>query len=314
MKKSGSALYLLGGVTAAGKTELGLRWAETEGFEILSCDSIAVFKQMDLGSAKPSLEDQSRVVHHGIDLVDVKDDFSVADYVNYASKVMDEIYQRNGNALVCGGSGFYMQSFLSNVVDGVIVPEEIRQEIKATYENHGLENLVKQLQSLNPAGVGNLDMCNPRRVIRGLERCIATGKSLIELKEEMEAFPDPYEHLDKWICWFDRENEDLEERIARRTIYMLENGLVYETEKLISLGLIENLSASNSVGYRECISFLKGEMDEAELAKAINHSTRRLVSKQRKWYRKHFGESSRIVLGGDSEKNNQIFWVKAGHA
>ena len=123
---------------------------------------------MDLGSAKPSFEDQSRVVHHGIDLVDVKDDFSVADYVNYASKVMDEIYQRNGNALVCGGSGFYMQSFLSKVVDGVIVPEEIRQDIKATYENHGLENLVKQLQSLNPAGVGNLDMCNPRRVIEGL--------------------------------------------------------------------------------------------------------------------------------------------------
>ena len=94
----------------------------------------------------------------------------------------------------------------------------------------------------------------------------------------------------------------------------MSGGLVSETEKLISLGLIENLSASNSVGYRECISFLKGEMDEAELAKAINHSTRRLVSKQRKWYRKHFGESSRIVLGGDSEKNNQIFWVKAGHA
>ena len=189
-------------------------------------------------------------------MVDVKDDFSVADYVNYASKVMDEIYQRNGNALVCGGSGFYMQSFLSKVVDGVIVPEEIRQDIKATYENHGLENLVKQLQSLNPAGVGNLDMCNPRRVIRGLER-IATGKSLNELKEEMEVFPDPYENLDKWICWFDRENEDLEERIARRTIYMLENGLVSETEKLISLGLIENLSASNSVDIGNVYLFSK---------------------------------------------------------
>ena len=314
MKKSGSALYLLGGVTAAGKSELGLRWAETEGAEILSCDSIAVFKQMDLGSAKPSCEDQARVVHHGIDLVDVTDDFSVADYVNYASKVIDEIYQGNGNALVCGGSGFYMQSFLSRVVDGVIVSEEIRQEIKETYENHGLEELVRQLRILNPMGIANLDACNPRRVIRGLERCIASGKSLIELREEMEAFPHPYEHLEKWICWFDRENEDLEERIARRTMFMLENGLVSETEKLISLGLTENLSASNSVGYRECISFLNGEMNERELAKAINHSTRRLVFKQRKWYRKHFGESSRVVLGGDSERSNQIFWVKAGHA
>ena len=195
MKKSGSALYLLGGVTAAGKSELGLRWAETEGAEILSCDSIAVFKQMDLGSAKPSCEDQARVVHHGIDLVDVTDDFSVADYVNYASKVIDEIYQGNGNALVCGGSGFYMQSFLSTVVDGVIVSEEIRQEIRETYENHGLEELVRQLRVLNPLGIANLDSCNPRRVIRGLERCIASGKSLIELREEMEAFPHPYESI-----------------------------------------------------------------------------------------------------------------------
>jgi tRNA dimethylallyltransferase len=267
---------------------------------------------MDVGSAKPSIRDRQQVVHHGIDLVDVRDVFSVADYQAYATEVVEQIKGRKVSVLVAGGSGFYLQSFLSPVVDDIEVPREIREEVEQIYANDHLVGIVARLKELNPDGVGTLDTLNPRRVMRGLERCMASGKTILQLKDEFAAKPKAFPKFDKKVLWLDRENEDLENRISNRTEGMLKEGIVAETEGLLRAGIEGNAPASNAVGYRECIAFLKGKLQEDQLLGEINKSTRQLVSKQRKWFRKYLGKEARVILEQDLELDdlNQLKWVR----
>jgi tRNA dimethylallyltransferase len=252
------------------------------------------------------------VVHHGIDLVDVRDVFSVADYQAYATEVVEQMKGRKVSVLVAGGSGFYLQSFLSPVVDDIEVPREIREEVEQIYANEHLVGIVARLKELNPDGVGTLDTLNPRRVMRGLERCMASGKTILQLKDEFAAKPKAFPKFDKKVLWMDRENEDLGNRISNRTEGMLKEGIVAETEGLLRAGIEGNAPASNAVGYRQCIAFLKGKLQEDQLLEEINKSTRQLVSKQRKWFRKYLGKEARVILEQDLELDdlNQLKWVR----
>jgi tRNA dimethylallyltransferase len=312
MTERPAVIYMLAGVTAVGKSKISIQWAAKNSCEIVSCDSVAVYKGMDVGSAKPSIRDRQQVVHHGIDLVDVRDVFSVADYQAYATEVVEQIKGRKVSVLVAGGSGFYLQSFLTPVVDDIVVPREIREEVEQIYANDHLVGIVARLKELNPDGVGTLDTLNPRRVMRGLERCMASGKTILQLKDEFAAKPKAFPKFDKKVLWLDRENEDLENRISNRTEGMLKEGIVAETEGLLRAGIEGNAPASNAVGYRECIAFLKGKLQEDQLLGEINKSTRQLVSKQRKWFRKYLGKEARVILEQDLELDdlNQLKWVR----
>ena len=314
MSDTAPVIYLLAGVTAAGKSVLSLDFAKAVGGEILSCDSIAVYRGMDIGSAKPSHGDRQKVVHHGIDLVDVNKIFSVAEYSMYAKNVIERSLNKNVPIVVTGGSGFYLQSFLSPVVDEIEVSEEIRNRVGQINAERGLDGMLKILQEFNPDGLGGIDVLNPRRVMRGLERCLASGKTILQLKKEFEGQGNPYVNFEKRVIWLDRENEDIEGRISRRTKIMLEDGLLEETKKLLSLGIETNSSASNAVGYRECIACLKGKITSDELLAAINHSTRKLVSKQRKWFRKHFGSEARFMMNQGLEMSEAIKWNWIRHS
>ena len=314
MGDSTPVIYLLAGVTASGKSEHALRWAQQMKGKILSCDSIAVYRGMDVGSAKPTSEDRSKVIHHGIDLVDASELFSVLDYSLYAREVIDSAIDEKKPILITGGSGFYLQSFLSPVVDRVEVSLEVRQEVEQVNERQGLQGMLTILKKLNPHGLGELDVLNPRRVMRGLERCLTSGKTLLELKKEFEEQEKPYAGFEKRVLWLDRRNEEIESRIAKRTEQMLENGLLREAEKLVSSGIYNNPSASNSIGYRECIACLKGEITEIDLAKEINNSTRRLVSKQRKWFRKYLGENASFIISDTSELGEPSQWNWVRHS
>jgi tRNA dimethylallyltransferase len=312
MTERSAVIYMLAGVTAVGKSKISIQWAAKNSCEIVSCDSVAVYKGMDVGSAKPSIRDRQQVVHHGIDLVDVRDVFSVADYQAYATEVVEQIKGRKVSVLVAGGSGFYLQSFLTPVVDDIVVTREIREEVEQIYANDHLVGIVARLKELNPDGVGTLDTLNPRRVMRGLERCMASGKTILQLKDEFAAKPKAFPKFDKKVLWLDRENEDLENRISNRTEGMLKEGIVAETEGLLRAGIEGNAPASNAVGYRECIAFLKGKLQEDQLLGEINKSTRQLVSKQRKWFRKYLGKEARVILEQDLELDdlNQLKWVR----
>jgi tRNA dimethylallyltransferase len=303
-------LWLLGGVTASGKTEMSLEWAEKNNAEILSCDSVSFYRGLDVGSAKPDSIDQQKVVHYGLDLADVSEVFDVSKFHSYAKEVVKQIASRGKRVLVVGGSGFFLHGFLRPVVDGLHISDEVRQYVLKRYEGEGIATITDELKKLNPLGLPNLDLNNPVRVLRALERCLQSGRSLCDLTEEFEKLPRPYARFQKRMIWLDRGEEELMERINQRTIQMLKNGMIDETQKALNEGIENHPSLSEAVGYREIIDYLKHGGEENDLHRSIAKSTRRLVSKQRKWFRKHFAGCSRLVLDSQNKiQSDEIPWV-----
>lgn len=278
-------IHVLTGCTAVGKTELALRWAEARGAEIVSCDSLLFYRGADIGTAKPTAEEQRRVPHHLIDIVPITAQLNVARYEELARAAVTAIHGRGREVLVTGGSGFYLKAFFGPVADDVEVSPSLRDAIRAALERDGLEALVAELDRLNPGGLGDLDVRNPRRVTRALERCRASGRTLAEMKAAFEAQPAPFAGYDVRLCELVREPADLDQRIARRVEAMLAAGLVAEVRRLQAAGLKENPSAAGAIGYRETIDFMAGRLPEPELAETITRNTRALVKKQRTWFK-----------------------------
>ena len=283
-------LHVLTGCTAVGKTELALRWAETHGAEIVSCDSLLFYRGMDIGTAKPTPAELARVPHHLIDVRDVREQMDVTYYVTLARQAVDDILARGRKVLVTGGSGFYLKAFFAAVADDVTVPAGLRAELRDRLEQAGLDSLLAELKQLNPAGLGALDIQNPRRVLRALERCRATGRPLLVLQAEFASRPGPFADFAVRLCELERPPEELAARVESRVHAMLRAGLVEEVRRLISSGLCENPSAAGAIGYRETLVFLEGKLSEPELAEAIIRNTRSLVRKQRTWFRTQLPE------------------------
>jgi tRNA dimethylallyltransferase len=279
-------IYIVTGPTAVGKTALCLEVAKELGAEIVSCDSMQVYMGMDIGTAKASVSELAAVPHHCLDLFPIQNQGDIRKYIKCAQEAISGILSKGKQVLVTGGSGFYLKSFLEPVCDGVEVPTEIRAEVEGVLEGGGTEAAVSRLLELNPEGVGGLDLQNPRRVARALERCLASGLPVLELKRRMDALPPPYPGMAKKVCVLSRGDGGLKSRIASRTAAMIDGGLVQEVERLAGEGLRENPVARSSIGYREVLAYLDGEIEGIDgLANAINGNTWQLVRKQRKWFR-----------------------------
>ena len=274
-------LHVLTGPTAVGKTEWALRWAERAGAEIVSCDSLLFYRGMDIGTAKPTPAERSRVPHHLIDLcaVDVRMDVTV--YLARARPVVAEIMARGRAVLVTGGSGFYLKAFLAPVADEIEVPPALRSTVAALTP----EEALARLHAANPSGLGKLDTANPRRVVRALERCLASGRELRDLAAEFAARPSPFAGYDVEVCELERAPAELARRIEQRVEAMLRAGLVDEVRRLRGEGLERNPSAARAIGYREVLAMLDGQLSVAALPAEIAKNTRALVKKQRTWFR-----------------------------
>lgn len=276
-----NVLRVLTGPTAVGKTEWALRWAERNAAEIVSCDSLLFYRGMDIGTAKPSAAELARVPHHLIDVCDITERMDVTGYVRRARAAVEDIIGRGRAVLVTGGSGFYLKAFFAPIADDVEVPAALRAELARLSQ----EEALKRLRALNPAGLGALDVANPRRVARALERCVASGRMLAELAAEFAQQPGPFADFEVELTRLDRTPEDLARRIEVRVAAMLEAGLVDEVRRLHAAGLEQNPSAAKAIGYREVLAMLDGELPGEQLAAEIAKNTRALVKKQRTWFR-----------------------------
>ncbi|MDP4611546.1 MAG: tRNA (adenosine(37)-N6)-dimethylallyltransferase MiaA [Opitutales bacterium] len=283
-------LHIITGPTAVGKTEYALKYAEQHDAEIVSCDASLVYRGMDIGTAKPTKEELARVPHHLIDVNAVDEPYDIVAYVRDAEAAVADIVARGKSVVVTGGSGFYLKSFFAPVIDIVKVSDAERQQVAALYEAEGLDGLLADLQKRSPEGIGNLDPKNPRRVLRALERCIASGKSLPDLQAEFAARPEPFGEFEKKLILLERDTENLKQRIAQRAQNMVNDGLIYEVEKLVELGIRKNPSASSAIGYRETLAFLDHKLEMRELVPEIVQNTVHLVKKQRTWFRTQIRE------------------------
>lgn len=281
-------LRILTGPTAAGKTEQALRWAERNHGEILSCDSVCVYRGLDVGSAKPTPAERDRVPHHGIDLAEPSERFSVASYVAHARATVDSALRRGVPLLVVGGSGFYLAAFFGPVTDDLEISAEAREESRRL-QREGVVALRRRLEALEGGALPAwLDADNPIRLAKALERRLASGRPLDQLREAFLARPGPFADLGMEPEVVDRPDSELRSRIAGRTRAMLGSGLIEEARWLASAGLDETLPAMRAVGYHEAIGWVRaGETGTMEdLARAIDRSTWELVGKQRKWFRR----------------------------
>lgn len=278
-------LYVLTGPTASGKTEWALRWAEAFGAEIISCDSLLFYRGMDIGTAKPTREELARVRHHLIDICGVSEGINVVDYVRRATAAANEIAARKHRVLVAGGSGFYLGCFFGAVGDEIAVPPDLRSELESRLLKEGLPPLVAELERLNPTGLGALDTGNPRRVLRALERCRVSGLTLAELAAAFARIPGPFSGWNVRLARLDLPPESLNARIDARVNQMIARGLVEEVRTLRRQGLETNPSAARAIGYRETLEVLDGRLAAEKLAGQIAHNTRKLVKKQRTWFR-----------------------------
>ncbi len=278
-------IHVLTGCTAVGKTELALRWAEANGAEIVSCDSLLFYRGMDLGTAKPTAAERAHVPHHLIDICDVTGRMDVTHYITKARSAVEDIFSRGKAVLVTGGSGFYLKAFFAPVADEVAVPAELREELRARLERDGLVSLVDELRRFNPVGLGALDVQNPRRVLRALERCRATGRTVAALLAEFAALPAPFADCVVRLGELTRDPGELDARIEIRVKTMIAQGLVAEVRGLLGRGLKENPSAALAIGYRETIEVIEGRLPETELAATMVKNTRYLVKKQRTWFK-----------------------------
>lgn len=268
------------GPTASGKSRLGMEIAQSVGGEIIGADSRQVYRHMDIGTAKPPIEDRQRVRHHLIDIISPSEDYSVALYVRQARDAIANVLRRRGIPIVVGGTGQYVWALL----EGWNVPEvspdpSLREELQGRMKRHGLAALAGELQELAPVAARRIDLANPRRVIRALELALQNPNGE---PEEPTRTPPPFHTT---IIGIEVDRATLYDRINARVEAMFEAGWVGEVEKLLSMGFAPSLPAMSSLGYREICEYLRGEVMLDDAVETIKTKTRRFARQQRAWFR-----------------------------
>lgn len=272
-------LIVVGGPTAVGKTELCIRLAEHYGTEIISADSRQFYRETELATAKPSLEERQQIKHHLVDSLSIHNDYDVGKFEQDALGIAHQIFQKNSVAIVAGGSGLYMKVLCEGMDEMPEVDDEIREKLIAQLEAEGLEYLQAELKLLDPEYYQQADIQNPQRLIRALEVIRASGLpySSFRTKKKVER---PF-HVLK-IC-LNREREELYQRIDLRMDQMIAQGLFEEAKTLYPF---KNLNALQTVGYSEIFGFMDGLYDQEEAIRLLKRNSRRYAKRQLTWFRK----------------------------
>ena len=277
-------LPIIVGATASGKSALAMRIAEEIGGEIVSCDSMQIYRRMDIGTAKPTAEEQSRVRHHMIDIVEPWETFSCADYARLADEAIRDIIARGKTPIVCGGTGLYLDALLrGGLAEEADCDENYRNELNRLAEEKGNEYIHGLLRDLDPESADAIHPNNRKRVIRALEVCRVTGRKKSEIDRENSSLDGVYEPLAVGLFYTDR--GVLYERIDRRVDQMIEAGLLDEVRRLEAEGIFDrSKTAAGAIGYKELLGFVRGEMTLEAAAETLKTATRRYAKRQCTWF------------------------------
>ena len=272
------------GPTASGKSALALELASQCGGEIISCDSMQVYKRMNIGTAKPTLAELSSVRHHMIDIVEPTESFSCEDYVRLASLAIDDVISRGKIPIICGGTGLYLDALLRG---GNSAPDidtaEIRAMLCERAANEGIDPIYEELSRVDPESALAIHKNNEKRVIRALEIYLATGITKSELDRRSREIESPYDATVACLSYNDR--SILYDRIDRRVDQMIGEGLLEETRALMSEGVFElNKTASQAIGYKELFGYIEGREELSLATETLKRSTRRYAKRQITWF------------------------------
>lgn len=286
MHKPKKKAIILAGPTACGKSEFALQLAIAIGGEIVSADSIQVYREMNIGTSKPSKEELALVPHHLVNIRNLNEPFNVVDYYYEAHHAIQEIIAKDGVPIIVGGSGFYLHALLYGPPSGPPPVPELRKALEDELEQKGVEPLFQRLKQFDPEYASTITKNDKQKIVRALEIISQTGKKVSKLTWKARRKPRTYDYH----CWFlFRPKDKLNERIENRCDLMLSKGFLDEVRELEKSGLRENSSAVQAIGYRQALEFLDSpqtEKDYQHFVHSFKHASKQYAKRQFTWFRK----------------------------
>lgn len=267
----------IAGPTAVGKSEIAMTLAEKIGGEIISVDSMQVYRGLDIGTAKPTLAERQKIPHHLLDVCELHEPFDAAKFVRLTQHAVKEIGLGGKYPIFCGGTGLYFRAYLSGLGEAPAADEKLRSEL----ESLPFDALLRELREQDPVAYEKIDKQNPRRVIRAVEVIRLTGKKFSEQRSEWKTESPKV----KRFFVLTRKPEDLRQRVNARIDEMFRRGLVEEIQDLLKRGLDRNKTAMQAIGYRQVVEHLRGERSLPDTIELIKIKTRQFAKRQLTWFR-----------------------------
>jgi len=301
IKTKNHKLIVILGPTASGKSELGLKLAKKFNGEIVSADSRQIYREMDIGTAKPTKKEREEILHHLIDIKNPNQIYTVWQYKKEAIKAINKVIKKGKNPFLVGGTGLYLKAVVENLEIPKVKPDwKLRKSLELKIKTRGLKSLYDELIKIDPEAAYIVDFQNPRRIIRAMEVAIKTKKPFSQQRKKGEPLFDVLE------IGISSEKENLKEKIEKRVDKMMKAGLLKEIKNLIKI-YDKNLSTFDAIGYREIIDYLNKKISLAEAIEKIKKNTWHFAKRQMTWFTHQ--SSAKQNLSG-LKKDRIIYWVK----
>ncbi len=293
-------LICIPGPTASGKTALAVQLAKLTNGEVVSCDSMQIYRKMDIGTAKPTEEEKQGIPHHMLDVAEPWEDFSVSRYCEMAAPIVDDILSRGKTAIIAGGTGLYMDSLIKGNDFAPFPATGMREKLEQQADREGMEAMLSLLSSIDPESAARLHLADRKRIIRALEVYYETGETITAHNQKTQAQPPRYDPL--WIGLDFADRSQLYQRIDLRVDLMLQGGLLDEIRSLLSSGISPKCTAMQAIGYKEFVAALTGQ-DSVELAaEEVKKASRHYAKRQLTWFRRNPAINWIIRQPGDSSE------------
>ena len=276
-------IICIAGPTASGKTALAVELAKELHGEVVSCDSMQVYKRMDIGTAKPTMEERQGIVHHMLDVAEPWEDFSVSRYCELAGPIVDDIVARGKTAIIAGGTGLYMDSLIKGNEFAPFPSTGMREKLERQADEEGMEAMRLLLRSIDPEAEARIQ--DRKRLLRALEVYYETGETITEHNRKTQQIPPKYTPV--WLGLDFEDRQTLYDRIDLRVEIMLREGLVEEIRSLLDSGIPAKCTAMQAIGYKEFVDALAGQGTIAEAAAQVQQSSRRYAKRQLTWLRRN---------------------------
>ena len=280
-----SSIICIAGPTASGKTALAVSLAKELGGEVISCDSMQIYKDMDIGTAKPTLDEMEGVPHHMLSVVEPWEDFSVSRYCEMATPILDDILARGKTAIIAGGTGLYMDSLIRGNDFAPFPATGMREKLEAKADELGMEAMLAELAAIDPETAQRLHLKDRKRIIRALEVYYETGQTITQHNKKTQEVPPRYQPV--WLGLDFADRQELYRRIDMRVELMLQQGLVEEIRSLLDKGIPKKCTAMQAIGYKEFVDALDGVITIEEAAAKVQQSSRHYAKRQLTWFRRN---------------------------
>ena len=278
-------IICIAGPTASGKTALAVALAKELNGEVVSCDSMQIYQGMDVGTAKPTMEEMEGIVHHMIDIIRPDEDFSVSRYCQMAAPIVDDIIAMGKTAIIAGGTGLYMDSLIRGNDFAPFPSTGMREKLEAQADREGMEAMLALLTGIDPEAAAKLHLSDRKRIIRALEVYCETGETITAHNRKTQAIPPRYTPI--WLGLDFASRAELYSRIDRRVDIMLAKGLVEEIRSLLASGIPDKCTAMQAIGYKEFTAALEGFCSIQEAADLVRKSSRHYAKRQLTWFRRN---------------------------